>query len=201
MKNLSDRALLLLKGKAIESGDVDKVIRQYHQIAFQEGSSLLRRADLGATCHDQGELRPLIEVAGVSFLNGNGTCTDCFTTGETLRIRISYDAHEAISRPTFGVAIHAVDGTVLTGTNTKLSGYPIENVKGKGAIEFVVPRLALLPGMYLVTVAIHDQFMGSYDRREQAYRLRVISGPVIAGVFYSPHFWELRPPDVGSDQC
>ena len=78
---------------------------------------------------------------------------------------------------------------------------PIENVKGKGAIEFVVPRLALLPGMYLVTVAIHDQFMGSYDRREQAYRLRVISGPVIAGVFYSPHFWELRPPDVGSDQC
>lgn len=193
VKNLADRAVLLVGGRVREQGNVDAVIKAYHEIAYQGDLRSLPDQDLRPFDGNVEKSRPPIEIKEVRLLNNDGTRTDNFATGETLRVEIQYHAHEAVLEPAFGVSIHALDGAFLTGSNTKISGYPIGRLEGQGTIEFVIPELMLVPGRYLIGVVIHDRFMGSHDRRDQSYRFQVIDGPTTAGMFYSPHSWDLKP--------
>lgn len=191
IKNIADRALLL-KGSVLESGDVDQVVKLYYQIATEKGQSPNSYPDPETLSKGKAEYQTPIKITSVNFLNEGGVPTDTFATGDTLRVAVGYHANQVITQPAFGVSIHASDGTHLTGANTKISNYPIESIEGSGVIEFAIPHLALLPGTYLVGVVIHDQYMGSYDRRDHAYKLNITDGPITAGVFYSPHTWELK---------
>jgi hypothetical protein len=58
-------------------------------------------------------------------------------------------------------------------------------------MEFTLPELSLLPGTYQVSIGLHDQYMGFYDRKTLAYRFHIISGPTTTGVILPPHQWEL----------
>jgi hypothetical protein len=133
--------------------------------------------------------RPASRITAVQLHHDGAGNGDGVATGDPFRIRISYESDELVLEPAFGISILSVDGMTLIGTNTKIDGYAIPELSGSGSVEFVVPRLDLTPGSYLVTVAMHDRFMGILDRKSASYRFRVVSGPATAGVFLPSHQW------------
>lgn len=191
IKNLCDRAILL-DGQIVAEGDVDQVVKAYYQRVFRDQESPAHEPSAAAQNNGQNVSTGPIRITNVSFFKDDVPCIDGFVTGDPLRIRIDYYAEERAPLPAFGVGIHSMDGATLIGTNTKIDEVAIDEIEGTGTVEFVVPSLTLLPGTYLVSVGLHDQFMGFYDRKTMAYRFKIVDGPVSAGVFSPPHRWELR---------
>ncbi|MFH0870503.1 MAG: ABC transporter ATP-binding protein [archaeon] len=75
-------------------------------------------------------------------------------TGDSLRIRICYDAKKNIPVPEIGFAIYDESGTLISGPNNYHSGQSRPIKKGIGYIDYVIDRLALLDGKYNIHVAI-----------------------------------------------
>jgi ABC-type polysaccharide/polyol phosphate transport system ATPase subunit len=111
-----------------------------------------------------------IEVLGC----GDG---EAVRTGDAVTFRFSYHTTERIERPVFGMAVHALDGTVISGPNTKDAGMIPDAIEGDGHVDLVLDRLMLLPGTYNVSCAITDsEALHVFDFRNRAIRFTVAPG-------------------------
>jgi ABC-2 type transport system ATP-binding protein len=90
-------------------------------------------------------------------------------------VRITYLVKEAVLRPRVAVDIHRGDGVYCFGTTTYEDGSD-ETVTGEQVVELRLPRLALLPGAYVVSVGVHRPNGGApYDLHLSTYPLSVES--------------------------
>jgi len=136
------------------------------------------------------------EIVKVEFLDTQGRVADTLRTGEPLVVRIHYQAHSRIERPVFGLAIYREDHVHVNGPNTKLAGYDIAAIAGRGSVDYVVDALPLLPGSYQLSVAIYDHTcLHAYDHHHRRYPFIVEEGAVAEGygLVYIPARWEHRP--------
>lgn len=194
VRQLCNRAIWLDEGVMRAEGSTERVIGHYldYDIALKETRS--RQEDKERPRKNRwgsGE----VEVLAVNFLDAQGNERRVFETGERMIARINYCAHHRVERPVFGVAIHRHDGLHINGPNTKLSGYDIDYVEGKGEIDYIIETLPLLEGRYEFTVGIYDHScLHPYDHQERAYRFTVRQGDVQEGygALYIPCRWEHR---------
>jgi len=154
------------------------------------------------------------EIVNVDFLDAQGQAVNTLRTGEPLVVRIHYQAHNRLARPVFGLAIYREDPSgsspsepalngvkgrshvQVNGPNTKLAGYDIAAIEGRGSVDYVVDALPLLPGSYQLSVAIYDQTcLHAYDHHHRRYPFVVEEGAVSEryGLVYIPARWEHRP--------
>ena len=98
-------------------------------------------------------------------------------TGDGVTFRFHYRTTERVARPVFGMAIHALDGTVISGPNTKDAHLIPEVIEGDGVVDLVVDRLMLLPGTYNLSCTITDsEALHIFDFRNRAIRFTVAPG-------------------------
>ncbi len=132
------------------------------------------------------------EITKVTFYNQHNKKTRIFKTGDTLRVVIEYIAHKKIKSPIFGTAIHTIDGVHITGPNTDFSGYKIDYIEGKGSMEYIIHKLPLLKGDYLLTVAIYDYTnIKPIDHHDKMYKFKVSKGECKEkyGIIKTPCEW------------
>lgn len=97
------------------------------------------------------------EIIRVETLNGKGEVTPILETGDDLVIRIHYRANIPIERPAFGIGLHRDDGLHITGPNTYLGGYQIDEVDGPGYVDYIVEEMPLLSGRYYVSASMYNE--------------------------------------------
>jgi hypothetical protein len=129
----------------------------------------------------------------VDVLDADGNVLSSVSQGSPMRIRISFESSADVENPTVGLALHTEGGVHVTGTNTRLSSLDTGTIRGKAVVEYSTDRFPLLPGTYLMSVAIEDAFsQHTYDRYDLSWRLpvRQSSDKVIHGLV-----------DVGGEWC
>jgi ABC-type polysaccharide/polyol phosphate transport system ATPase subunit len=187
IRNLCDRAIFI-QNKLIMSGEVNDVIQCYYESVFsgehEDETAYDNREEAGSAA-------TVACISSVEFINKHGEQTNQFNTGDALKIRINYHANETVDNPAFGVSIHSDDGLRLFGVNTQGDNYSIQTIEGEGSIEFIISSLPFLHGTYLVSVGLHDQYMGFYDRKTLAYKFHVAKSPPATGMIYPMHEWKL----------
>jgi hypothetical protein len=115
-----------------------------------------------------------VSITGVQFLDADRNDAGVGLYGETLVVRIHYDAIRPVPSPVFGVALYSTSDVHVTGTNTKIAGMRTPTISGVGYIDFEIPELPVTAGDYELTVAISDEFVQhNFDRREREWRLPV----------------------------
>lgn len=138
-----------------------------------------------------------IQITGVAFIDGGGSETSLFHTGQPLTIRIKYDARKKLERPIFGLALFTENGTQINGPNTRFSGLDIPAIEGTGYVDYNVAELPLLAGHYSVTVAVTGpDTTDIYDHQHQAYSFFVQPTPGLTeryGLFFMPSSWSFHP--------
>jgi hypothetical protein len=86
---------------------------------------------------------------------------------------------EPIERPVFGMAIHTLVGTHVTGPNSRDGNCVPEKLDGAGYVDLVVDRLSLLPGTYDLTCSLYDYHcLHPYDFRHNVLRFDVDRGEI-----------------------
>ncbi|MGH3369495.1 MAG: ABC transporter ATP-binding protein [Nocardioidaceae bacterium] len=166
--NLCDKVAWLDHGQVKMLDSARKVVDQYTGTVQVD-----RKADGDGSRWGSGEGR--IEV--VELLDATGSPVTLTRTGESITVRLHYELSEPIEQPVFGVTIQTLDGTHVSGPNTRDAGYEIPRLEGRGHIDLCIDRLLLVPGTYDLSVGVHDHsLLHPYDVRRHVVRFDVEPG-------------------------
>jgi lipopolysaccharide transport system ATP-binding protein len=204
VRDLCTRAIWLDDGQIQAEGDVGLVLEQYLAQVHMHDQRVLETQEESSSA-DESPRRwgtQEIEIADVQILDAAGDEQRTFKTGDRFTVRIHYTAHQPLRQPKFGLALYHESGFHLSGPNNVLGDLEIPEVDGPGYVDYVVERLPLLPGTYLLTVAIHDLAgTHTYDLIHQQFVFRVRRGGVCEGygTFYIPAVWRWEPGQLGEE--
>ncbi len=197
IEQMCDKVCLLDNGKLLKEGNPVTLLSSYHRLIY-EGDSGPEEGVAAADSQGREESRwgtRKAEITRVSFIDPGGGQKSVFSTGDEFIARIDFEAHEPIKNPVFGIAIHKEDGAHINGPNTKLAGYPIKSIEGRGSIEYRIPALNLMPGRYYFTAVIYDHdCLVAHDHWERCFQFKVVESERIGerhGSFYLPSAWRL----------
>lgn len=115
-----------------------------------------------------------------------------FTTGEKIKIAISYDMNERIHDADVGIGIFRVDGVHCYGTNTRIDRLEEYALEGSGVVEVIVDSLDLLSGGYTLDVAIETEGGIAIDYWKEALSFEIYSKIGDVGVSRLNHSWIIR---------
>jgi lipopolysaccharide transport system ATP-binding protein len=153
-------------------GPADEVVGKYlHQVTEEWGSHI----DLGEKKIDSTVRwgTHSANITGVRILDETGKERRVFQTGESLILELSYSAPKKITSPIFGLAIYRQDGFHVTGPNTLFSNFPLGQIEGEGKIQYRIPSLPLLNGVYQFSVSIVNRENIILDFHHRVYSFRV----------------------------
>lgn len=189
VKTMCDRALWLDHGVPQMEGPAPEVAQAYlgavNAAEADATASSERVAGVGTGSPGSGGRDPItpdgdhwgsgeVRITSVEVLDSSGSPLQVIPQGSALRLRIEFDADVEVEDPTIGIAVHSESGVHITGTNTRLSNLRTGRIRGAGAVDWVTDRLPLLPGSYLMSVAIEDAHsQHTFDRYDMGWRLRI----------------------------
>jgi ABC-type polysaccharide/polyol phosphate transport system ATPase subunit len=179
LRNMCDQVAWLEHGTIKDIGTPGNVVDDYVGESHADQRETITVAD--------GEAEPEVDknrwgsgearVETYELLGPDGEPATSVRTGDPVTIRMHYSTTEPIEKPVFGLAVYSIEGTEVTGPNTRDADLVPDKIDGTGTVDLHVPRLLLLPGTYDLSAAIYD-FTRShpYDHRHRSVRFDVEVG-------------------------
>ena len=160
IREYCDKALLIEQSEVIASGPTDKVTREYTKLFMEKGSENKEEAVGGSRWGDRET-----EVSSIK----------ADVTEKTITIRITVKANKDAEHPIPGFRIRDAAGREVTGTNTKVEGKVLPDMKAGDSIQ-VSWELANIfsDGEYTVDPAIlHADGLTTADWWDDALKLKI----------------------------
>jgi len=181
VKQLSDRAILLLHGRIEAEGSPNDVINRYIGLVLERRQSAARKEDRvrGSFRHGDGSS----EIVAVQILNAEGREVASVASGEPVTVRVRSRFHQAVSDPMVGILLRTRIGMDVYGTNTRIERMPLGDFQSGDELEvdFHI-ECWLTPQSYTLTVATQNADGTSHDWLDDAIAFDVIDTRVAAGV-------------------
>lgn len=200
---LTDRLILLDKGRIASQGATEDVLKDYWQQCERERNKVGHRVKPMEGANPYGDDMGDVKVEAVRFLDASGVEQESFETAGQLTMEIWFNALQPVSNPLFRIQIFRNDGIWVHGMNTYRHGCDLGRIQGRGCIKLHYPSINLLEGDYYVSVGVwpdeYTSFISdvAYDVREMAYLFKVYSlrhhG---AGITMMEAVWEYLPPST-----
>jgi ABC-type polysaccharide/polyol phosphate transport system ATPase subunit len=181
VKQLSDRAILLLNGRMLAHGKPSDVINRYIGLVLEVQQAQAKKEDRvrGSFRHGDGTS----EIVAVEILNARGEAVGSVGSGESITVRVRSKFHAPKSDPMVGILIRTRIGMDVYGTNTRIEQSPLGDFAAGD--ELVVDfhlECWLTPQQYTLTVATQNADGTSHDWLDDAIAFEVVDTRVAAGV-------------------
>jgi lipopolysaccharide transport system ATP-binding protein len=181
VKQLSDRAILLLNGRIAAEGKPSDVINRYIGLVLEVQKAQAKKEDRirGSFRHGDGTS----EITGVEILNSRGEPALSVASGEPITVRVRSRFHAPKSDPMVGILLRTRIGMDVYGTNTRIEQVSLGNFQAND--ELVVDfhlECWLTPQQYTLTVATQNADGTSHDWLDDAIAFEVVDTRVAAGV-------------------
>jgi len=181
VKKICSRVMLLGEGRVLELGRPEAVVEEYKRLGLQQQDDVFRR-EWGTRA---------AEITDVQILEANGAPTERFRSGDTMRVRIRFDAHEPIADPVFGFSVADYQGKLCYGSNTAIAGAELGAINGPGAVELTIEPLNLMRGKFFLSLALHSRdHQTQYHRLDNAYVFWVVSDTLAEGFVELGNRWK-----------
>lgn len=179
IQSICDRAILLNHGQIALEGTPESVMDYYNAMLAShqnQGLQQLVQADgKTQTVSGTGEA----SVVDVAMIDQQGERIEVVDVGQPLTLRIVVKVNQNIPRLILGYAIKDRLGQVVFGTNTDLTGQPLNNVTVGTRLRFDIDFPANLgPGSYSVQTALvstDTHLVNNYEWRDRAMIFEVIN--------------------------
>jgi len=183
VKQLSDRAILLLGGRIEAQGDPKDVINRYIGLVLEKQKSDVAR---GGSREVQGSFRHgdgTSEILEIELMNARGEAGRAFGSGDRVTVRVRSRFHRAKSDPMVGILIRTRIGMDVYGTNTRLEQIELGDfdVGEELDIQFSFDCW-LTPQEYTLTVATQSADGSSHDWVDDAIAFEIVDAKTMAGV-------------------
>ncbi|HEY1185101.1 MAG TPA: ABC transporter ATP-binding protein [Bryobacteraceae bacterium] len=180
VKQLSDRAILLLNGRIEAEGAPNDVINRYIGLVLEKQAPETRQERLRSSFrHGDGTS----EIVGIQMLNARGEETASIASGEPVTVRVQARFHRAVSDPMVGILVRTRIGMDVYGTNTRIENTELGDFEAGQLLEvdFGI-ECWLTPQQYTLTAAMQNADGSSHDWLDDAIAFDVVDARVAAGV-------------------
>ena len=187
------RVLLLHKGKIIEEGGANEVVKIYRELERKAGLKKVAKQEeetLTAKNTDNND-----KAVNVELLNVNQELTSEFDVDEPLLIRCRYHSLDPLEEPGYAIRVWRADGLLCTNIiSPREYSYAAHK---NGCFEAEIGPLFLQPDYYSLSVFIYDRKNGSLhaSRTDLSFQFRGIIRDGTAGVMAPNVEWH----DVSSE--
>lgn len=130
-------------------------------------------------------------IRKVMILDRDGRERSVIKTDEQVTISIKYAIKNTVEDAVIGIGFFRSDGVQCYGTNTRIDKLPEFKLVRDGVAEVKIASLNLIPGQYLLDVAIESQIGIAVDYFREAYRFEVFSDVSDVGVARIAHQWNI----------
>ncbi len=183
VKQLSDRAILLVGGRIHAQGDPNQVINQYIGLVLEK-----QRAD--AEPREAGRLTAgfrhgdrTSEILDVQLLDANGERVKVVPSGAPVRVRMRSVFHEPKADPMVGILIRNRIGMEVYGTNTRVEQITLGEFEAGDELDLEFRfECWLAPQQYTLTVATQNPDGSSHDWLDDVLAFEVVDARALAGV-------------------
>ena len=155
IKVLCDSAILLSKGKALESGEPEDVVNSYNRLLSlmedKAGRIQLERTGKKAVYGNMDA-----EITNVR-VEGRDSQSAVVSSGEETSVIVEFESKKEIPSLTVGIMIRDKFGQDIFGTNTFLNGIRISCLPGKRYECSFILSMDLASGIYTITAALHTE--------------------------------------------
>jgi homopolymeric O-antigen transport system ATP-binding protein len=181
VKQLSDRAILLLNGRIAAEGPPKDVINRYIGLVLERQESKKEKEDRVRASFRHGD--GTSEILGVEILNHRGEPSASIASGEPVTVRVRSRFHGGVSDPMVGILIRTRIGMDVYGTNTRIEHVELGDFQRGDELE-VDFRIEcwLTPQQYTLTVATQNADGASHDWLDDAVAFEVVDTRSSAGV-------------------
>ncbi len=188
-RQICDRAAVLDHGKLVMVGPPGEAVLSFRDTLLDRGLDPFAEAGIRNELRHTRQMR--ITGAEIEYARPERRYA---LPDEPVRIHLHYDAPKRLGDVVFAINIHDQAGNLLLGTNTDIIGVDVDDVYGRGEIVFVLDRVPLLDGVYVVSLGIHNHTTGvSYDHRDQKDFLEVMNPGKTMGLVHFPMRVEVLP--------
>ena len=185
VEGLCDEVGWLDHGALMQAGEATEVCWAYLDSVNAQEAEKLRDEDDDPVHTDtsltdiegrrgSGEMR----IFHVDYLDDQWLANPLPSSGDTLVIRLWYEAETLVDDPVFAIKLHHATGVHLASPNSALQQLHTGSIAaGRGYVDFVIDKLALLAGDYLLSTSITDRDrMHVHDAWERSHSLRIVPG-------------------------
>ena len=130
-------------------------------------------------------------ITDMKLTNDAGEEQHVFATNENICITMQYEVKEPVKDAVFGIGIFRTDGVQCYGTNTRLDKLDDFDLNESGKVVLSMQKVNLLPGEYILDIAIESEIGIPVDYYKDAARFEVYSDIEDVGVVRISHTWEL----------
>ena len=180
VKQLSDRAILLLHGRIEAQGRPSDVINRYIGLVLEKQEAPQRQKTVRSSFrHGDGSS----EIVSVELLNARGEPAASVASGEPVTVRVRARFHRAVTDPMVGILIRTRIGMDVYGTNTRIEKAELGPFAAGDELEIDF-RIDcwLTPQQYTLTAATQDADGSSHDWLDDAISFEVVDERSAAGV-------------------
>jgi lipopolysaccharide transport system ATP-binding protein len=195
VKQLSDRAILLVGGRIHAQGEPNQVINQYIGLVLEKQRTEREpeRTKLTAGFR-HGDLTS--EVLDVQLLDASGQPVTAVASGEGLRVRVRCVFHQAKADPMVGILIRNRIGMDVYGTNTRVEQVELGEFDAGDELDLEFRFECWLgPQQYTLTVATQNADGSSHDWLDDVLAFEVVDARQLAGVanLRAQIAWQRKP--------
>jgi lipopolysaccharide transport system ATP-binding protein len=181
VKQLSDRAILLLGGRIEAEGFPRDVINRYIGLVLEKQEPAKKKGDRLPASFRHGD--GTSEILSVEILNAQGEAAGSVASGEPVTVRVRSRFQRPERDPMVGILIRTRIGMDVYGTNTRIEQIELGEFAAGDELE-VDFRIEcwLTPQAYTLTVATQSADGSSHDWLDDAIAFDVVDTRVAAGV-------------------
>ena len=194
IEQICDRAIWIHKGRVRAQGVPRDINSQYMDcmdgqqgIVDKEQEKVDGIDNSNATRWGNGDAK----ISEIKLLNGDGVEASKFCTEAPMIIQFNYEVKKCVENATFGIMIVRIDGTDCYGTNTRIDRVPEFSLTQNGRVSFIMNTMNLLPGSYIIDLALEKDERIPVDYYTKAKRFEVYSKSEDIGVARIGHRWEI----------
>jgi lipopolysaccharide transport system ATP-binding protein len=168
IKQLCTKAILLEKGKLIESGHTENVIASYSERSTNTNSNSF-------AFHTQSS-QLKYGIKEIEFIDSNGEKKGIIQTGDEVKIKAKIFSHKTFTGLVLTYGINDEYGNRLCVLHSKLSGYSFNLDCKETEVICRISKLTLLPGQYTVDIKIYKSINDPIIWLPRAIEIRVEDG-------------------------
>jgi hypothetical protein len=181
VKQLSDRAILLLNGRIEAQGAPSDVINRYIGLVLEKQQARQEKQQRFQASFRHGD--GTSEILSVELLNAAGVPASSFLSGETATVRVRSRFHQPKCDPMVGILIRTRIGMDVYGTNTRIEKKHLGSYQPGDELEVDFRfECWLTPQQYTLTVATQNPDGSSHDWLDDVIAFEVVDARAAAGV-------------------
>lgn len=186
IKRFCNKAIWMQDGEIRQIGEAGETVDIYEND--------MRFGDTAATKTEGKQESPVREKPSMAYINSIQINQGRFRTFDTLVAEVEYEiCEEEIEGFILGVAIYTANRDhYIFGPNTYLDKTEVPGRKGIHKVRYVIPRLPLIRGQYVLDVGIfNSEGIVNFDYKTSAVGFSVSNPYFSEGDFYMEHTWEI----------